>query len=310
MTNDNKTEYELFRHGIFPLIAVMMTAGWTGCSTAPPRPADWTAWQSRRVESIGGTNGWTTLVGLNWLQEGDNSAGAASSNQVVLHGDGMPEFVGSFYRHGQTVSFTADSNVDVRIDGQRIAKSELQTDDLPNPTRLQFGSVSVIAIHRGDRIGLRVRDPDSDARRHFPGLRWFAYDPHWRVAGHFVPFPQERQLRVPDVTGNTQEMMSPGSIFFDVNGAEYRLDAVQEKGEPGLFIMFHDETAGDSTYAAGRFLDVPKPDSAGRTVMDFNRAYTPPCGFTAFATCPIPPKQNWLPLAVRAGELKPNGGDH
>jgi uncharacterized protein len=290
---------------VLALFAVLILAG---CATTPP--PEWTAWRARRNESIGGTNGWTTLVGLNWLQEGDSTAGGGSSNQVVLHGDRVPEFAGNFNRHGESVSFTAASNADVRIDGRTIAKTELRTDDSPNPTRLQIGSVSVIAIHRGDRIGLRLRDPDSDARRHFQGLRWFSYDPHWRVAGHFVAFPQERQLRVLDVTGNTQEMMSPGSIFFDVNGAEYHLDAVQEKGESELFIMFHDETAGDSTYASGRFLYVAKPNSTGRTVIDFNRAFTPPCGFTAFATCPIPPKQNWLPLAVRAGELKPDGGDH
>jgi uncharacterized protein (DUF1684 family) len=300
----NRLTVRLFNR-VFMLIAALILAG---CATTPP--PEWTAWRARRNESIGGTNGWTTLVGLNWLQEGDNPAGSGSSNQVVLHGEGVPEFVGNFNRNSNSVSFTAVSNADVRIDGHVITKAELQTDDSPKPTRMQMGSLSVIAIHRGDRIGLRVRDPNSDARRHFSGLRWFPYDPHWRVAGHFVPFPQERQLRVPDVTGNTQIMTSPGSIFFDVNGAEYRLDAVQEKGEPDLFVMFHDETAGDSTYAAGRFLDVPKPDSAGRTVVDFNRAYTPPCGFTAYATCPIPPKQNWLPLAVQAGELKPEGGNH
>ena len=289
------------------LVALAMLAG---CATQAPAPADWQAWQARRTESIGGTNGWTTLVGLDWLREGDNSAGSDPTNRAVLHSASVPAHVGVFTRQGTTVTFTPAEGVDVRVEGQPIGQLELQTDASQHPTKLQIGPVSVVAIQRGDRLGLRVRDPNAAARREFKGLRWFPYDPAWRLTGHFVPFAQSQTLRVPDVTGNTQEFACPGAIGFTVHGTEYRLDVADEPGEDDYFILFRDQTTGHSTYAAGRFLYVAKPDAAGKVLIDFNRAFTPPCGFTHFATCPLPPRQNTLALAVRAGERKPVGSGH
>jgi len=281
-----------------------------GCATQAPVPADWLAWQKSRTESIGGTNGWTTLIGLDWLREGDNSAGSDPTNQAVVNSTSVPANIGVFTRQGMGVTFTPAQGVDVRVKGQPIGKLELQTDASPNPTKLQIGPVSVVVIQRGDRLGLRVRDPNAPARREFKGLRWFPYDPAWRLTGHFAPFDHSQTLRVPDVTGNTQEFASPGAIVFNVHGVEYRLDVAEESGEAEYFILFRDQTTGHSTYAAGRFLYVPKPDATGNLIIDFNRAFTPPCGFTHFATCPLPPRQNTLALAVRAGERKPVGAGH
>jgi uncharacterized protein (DUF1684 family) len=281
-----------------------------GCSTLSPAPADWLAWRAFRAESIGGTNGWTTLVGLHWLREGENSAGADPTNQSVIRATGVPGFIGVFTRQGTIVSFATAEGVDVRVDGRRIERIDLQSDAVTNPTKLQLGPVSIIAIERGERMGLRVRDPNSVARQNFKGLHCFPYDPAWRVEGRFVRVPGERKLRVPDVTGAVQEFPSPGSLVFTIRGVEYRLDVAVEPDEPDYFILFHDKTAGDTTYGSGRFLYVEKPGPGGHVVIDFNRAYTPPCGFTDFATCPLPPRQNWLPFAVRAGELKPAGSHH
>jgi len=278
-----------------------------GCTTAPPVPADWAAWQTKRTESIGGTNGWTTLIGLHWLKEGSNSAGSAATNQIVLQSDRVPASIGTFTRSGNSVTFTAAPNTDVRVHGEKVSRMELKTDAQPVPTRLQIGTVSMVTIQRGDRLGLRVRDPESAARREFKGLRWFPYDPAWRLAGQFVPFVVPEKLRVPDVTGATQEFDCPGGIVFLAQGSEQRLLVVEEPGESEFFVMFKDQTSGVSTYPAGRFLYVSKPDAAGRVIIDFNRAYTPPCGFTVFATCPLPPRPNWLPLSVKAGELRPDG---
>ena len=288
-----------------PFIVLLLVA--IGCATTPPPPTDWVAWQARRTESIGGPNGWTTLVGLHWLNEGDNSAGRAAINQVVLASDGVPAFVGTFTRKGDSVTFTAAPNADVRVQGKKVSRIELTTDAQPDPTQLQVGLVSIVVIQRADRVGLRVRDPDSPARREFKGLRWFPYNPGWRLEGKFVPFTSPEKLRVPDVTGGTQEFDCPGVIVFSAQGAEHQLSVAKEAGESDFFVMFRDETSGRSTYAAGRFLYVSKPDAGGNVIIDFNRAYTPPCGFTAFATCPLPPQQNWLRLAVEAGELNPIG---
>src|SRR5262249_1405999 len=130
--------------------------------------------------------------------------------------------------------------------------------------------------------------------------------PQWRFVGRFEPFRPVRTMRVPDIIGIIEEFASPGDVLFEVHGKEYRLDVAEEPGEEDYFIMFSDQTAGKSTYPSGRFLYVHKPDAQGRTVIDFNQAYTPPCGFTAFATCPLPPRKNMLPLAIEAGETKPS----
>ena len=291
------------RHLSLAVLAVLAAS----CATLPPAPADWVAWQAKRTESIGGTNGWTTLIGLHWLKEGDNSAGSVATNDVVLQSNRVPAAVGTFTRNGNSVTFTAAPDAGVRVQGEKVSRIELKTDAQPDPTRLQIGAVSIVAIQRGDRLGLRVRDPESAVRREFKGLHWFPYNPTWRLEGRFVPFAASEKLRVPDVTGAIQEFDCPGVIVFSAQGAEHRLVVAEETGESDFFVMFHDQTSGVTTYPAGRFLSVSKPVAAGRVVIDFNRAYTPPCGFTAFATCPIPPKQNWLKLAIKAGELTPAG---
>ncbi len=280
---------------------------WCGCSTPKPAsaPQEWIAWQGRRAESVAGTNGWTTLIGLHWLYEGENSAGSAPTNDAILRADRLPIHLGVFSRRGTNVAFTAATDADVRISGEHVERVNLVTDASTNATRLQIGSVSIVVIQRGDRIGLRVRDSESAARRHFKGLRYFAYDRNWRLEGRFSPFREVRKLHVPDVTGSFQDFTSPGEIIFDAGGAERRLAVAVEPETPDFFVMFHDETAGDTTYPAGRFLYVEKPTNGDRVIIDFNRAYTPPCGFTEFATCPLPPRQNWLPFPIKAGELAP-----
>jgi uncharacterized protein (DUF1684 family) len=191
-----------------------------------------------------------------------------------------------------------------------VREANLVSDALPNPTRLEIGTVSIIAIQRGDRMGLRIRDSEAPARREFSWLHYFPYDPDWRLEGRFVRFEQPRKLRVPDVTGAFQEFESPGQVVFRAGGTERRLTVAIEPDVPDFFIMFHDETAGQSTYPAGRFLYVQQPADGERVTIDFNRAYTPPCGFTRFATCPLPPKENWLPIPIRAGELAPPNAHH
>jgi hypothetical protein len=183
----------------------------------------------------------------------------------------------------------------------------MHNDTEPVPTRLQIGNLTIVVIARGERLGLRVRDPEAPARVHFKGLTCFPYDPEWRVEGRLERFAEPKTLRVPDITGETQEFKSPGELVFTREHKEFRLQIAEEPGVSQYFIMFRDLTSGQRTYPSGRFLYVERADPAGHVVIDFNRAYTPPCGFTAFATCPLPPRQNWLPFAVQAGELKPAG---
>jgi uncharacterized protein (DUF1684 family) len=275
--------------------------------TPASAPADWLAWQAKRRESIAGTNGWATLVGLHWLAEGPNYAGSDPTNNAVLPVGRAPAAVGTFTRDGQSVTFAAAPGVSATANGQKVITVLMRSDAEPDPMRLQIGELSILVIARGDRLGLRVRDPQSPARLHFSGLKYFPYNPAWRLQGRLERFPQPQTLRVADVLGGTQVFGSPGELVFTHEGKEYRLAIAEEPGVDDYFIIFRDLTAGAATYPSGRFLYVAKADSEGHVTIDFNRAYTPPCAFTAFATCPLPPGQNWLPFPVEAGELKPAG---
>lgn len=291
---------------LFGLVLCLWAAG---CATKSPvvsgtaLPPDWLAWQAKRRESIAGTNGWTTLILRHWLAEGRNFVGSDPTNHAVLPRRRAAARIGTFVRQGSIVRFEAVPGVLATIDGRPVQSAELKSDTNAAPTKLLIGPLSFVLIERGERLGLRVRDPEAPARVQFAGLKYFPYDPAWRIVGRFEAASFVRTLRVPDILGGTQEYPSPGAIVFTYAGAEHRLDVLEETGEPDYFVIFHDETAGKTTYGSGRFLYVAKPDAQGRVTVDFNRAYTPPCGFTRFATCPLPPRQNWLPFAVRAGEL-------
>ena len=268
-------------------------------------PAAWIAWQKARHESIAGTNGWTTLISRYWLPEGKTYVGTDPTNQLVLPVGRAAGSVGVFSRNGKSVRFEASLKVIATVDRLAVRELEMKTDATENPTKLIIGPLSFVIIERDERLGVRVKDPESPARLHFVGLTYFPYAAKWRIEGRFEAFPTIRTIRVPDASGGLQKLSSPGALVFAHAGQEYRLDVVEEPGEEDYFLIFTDRTAGDSTYAAGRFLYVARPDGAGRVAIDFNRAFTPPCGFTPFATCPRPPQQNWLPFPISAGERMP-----
>lgn len=268
-------------------------------------PPDWIQWQHERHESIAGTNGWMTLISLYWLPEGVTSAGSDPTNQLTLPAGRVPGFVGTFSRQKGSVRFVAAPGVVATSDETAIHETEMRSDAATHPSTLKIGALTCAIIERGGRFGVRVRDPDSPARLHFAGLRYFPYDQSWRIEGRFAAFPFRHTLRVPDASGGMQELISPGALVFSHGGKQFRLDVVDEGANEVYFVIFTDRTAGDSTYEAGRFLYVVRPDVLGRVTINFNRSFTPPCGFTPFATCPRPPQQNWLPIAVTAGERKP-----
>lgn len=270
-------------------------------------PPDWMAWQAKRHHSIAGTNGWLTLAGLHWLQEGDNFVGAHPTNQVVLPPGKAPNRVGVLTRSGKLVRFRAEPGSGVTVSNTPVSDIDLVSDAHETPTRLNVAGLTFWMLDRGERMGVRVRDPDSAARREFGGLTCFPYDVRWRVEGRFEPYLEPKITRVQDVTGGVQEMRAVGDLVFERRGVVHRLQAVEEPGEDDLFVIFRDRTAGESTYGSGRYLYVARPTSGDRVILDFNRAYTPPCGFTPYATCPLPPRQNWLPISIRAGERAPSG---
>ena len=267
-------------------------------------------WQSRRLKKLLAEDGWTTLVGLYWLEPGENSFGRAADNRIVLDYPSLPEQIGTFQVAGREVRFMAAPDAKVFHQGRPVsAIGPLADDSAGAPTVLAVGNLSFYLIERSSRLGIRVKDSRAEARVHFRGLEYFPVDPKWRIAARFEPYSPARKIPITTVLGMQEEMPAPGALVFEVDGMAYRLDAVLEAGERDWFVMFADATNGKQSYGAGRFLYVAPPAN-GETVIDFNKSYTPPCAFSAFATCPLPPPQNRLPIAVTAGELKYAGSDH
>ncbi len=267
-------------------------------------------WQSRRLRNLTAEDGWTTLVGLFWLEEGENSFGRAASNHIVMDYPGLPQQVGTFRVRGAQVDFSAAPDAAVMHAGRPVSSLGPLIDDVGGtPTLLKTGSMSFHLLERSGRFGIRVRDSAAVARVHFQGLKYFPIDEKWRLAARFEPYQPVKTVSIVTVLDMQEEMQSPGTLVFEFDGREHRLEAVLESGTTDYFVMFTDLTNGQQTYAAGRCLYV-SPPVGGATVIDFNKAYNPPCCFSAFATCSLPQLQNRLPLAVRAGELKYAGAGH
>ena len=261
-------------------------------------------WRAQRVAALTSDDGWLTLTGLFWLKDGDNSFGRGAGNTLVLDNPALAEHCGTFTVSGHTVRFTAAPDGGVTHDGQPVGVLELSADTSGNPTVLASGTLRFFVIERAGNLGVRVRDLNNPHRTEFQGLSYFPVSTAWVFEARFEPYQPARHIRIINILGMEQEYESPGAVVFVKDGREWRLDAVlEEPGDRELFIMFADATSGHETYGAGRFLYVPLP-SAGRTWLDFNKAYNPPCALNDFATCPLPPQQNHLKLRVEAGEKR------
>jgi uncharacterized protein len=280
--------------------------------TAPP-PADTAAvvqstaaWHAQRERRLASEDGWLTLVALLWLKEGDNVAGSASTATILFPAK-APARLGTFHRAGRAVTFQPEPGVVVTREGQPFAGGPLKSDANGEPDVLEAGGLRFFLIERGERVGLRVKDPDAPKRRDFHGIPSYPADPRWRIDARWELAPPGNFIPVPNVLGAVDNMAAPGTAVFSVDGKEFRLTAVLEEGESNLFFVFADATNRTETYGAGRFL-YAEPPQAGRVVLDFNRAYNPPCAFSPYATCPLPPKQNRLSVPIPAGEKRI--GDH
>jgi uncharacterized protein len=265
--------------------------------------------RQERNDGLKKPESWLSLVGLFWLQEGDNRFGSGAENRVIFPEGSAPEVAGNLVRHGDKVSVEAAAGAGLTSDGKPVTRMALAADsDKDGPTRLELGSLRFYAIRRGDRLGVRVKDTNSPLLKNFQSLDTYPTRADWRFEARFEPYDPVKKVQVPNVLGQIDDVASAGAVVFEVAGKTYRLDGLGEPGE-GLSLIFADDTNGGETYGAGRFLDTDPPKD-GKVVVDFNKAYNPPCAFTAFATCPLPPKQNRLALRVEAGEKKFAGGPH
>ncbi|HXI57461.1 MAG TPA: DUF1684 domain-containing protein [Polyangia bacterium] len=256
--------------------------------------------RERRLRS---ERGWLTLVGLFWLADGPNRFGSDPRAEIVLPAGSAPAQAGTVTLRDGGVSLRVADGVAATINGKAVTTAELRPDDPGPPDVVMIGSVSMQVIKRSGRLGIRLKDSNSPARRQFAGLRWFPVNASYRVTARFVPHEHPVSITVPSAVGPAQTLSSPGAAVFTIEGHQLRLDAVMEEpSSTELFFIFRDKTTGSETYGAGRFLYTPLPRD-GQVVLDFNKAFSPPCAFTVYATCPLPPPQNRLPIRIPAGEL-------
>jgi uncharacterized protein (DUF1684 family) len=257
-------------------------------------------WRQEREASLQKDDGWLTVAGLFWLKEGENRAGAAAANQIVLPPRSAPERAGTFVLRGGKTTFTAERGANVTSGAKPVQSLEMRP-DTPGPADIiAVGDLTMHVIKRGSRYGIRLRDKNSSFRREFKGLRWFPVDEAWRIQAKFVPYNPPKQIPVLNIIGDTERETCPGYLAFRIGGKEYRLEPIAEDNR--LFIIFRDLTSGKETYPSGRFLYADAPRD-GQVVLDFNKAYNPPCAFTPYATCPLPPRKNRLQVRIPAGEL-------
>ena len=258
-------------------------------------------WRQERESALRSENGWLTVAGLFWLKEGSNTVGTDLDNNFVLPKGSTPGKVGVFEFHDGRTTFRAAPGVRVTVNGKPAETAELKPDTSGSPDVLRIRALTMYVIQRGDRYGIRLKDRNSEALREFTGTKWYPVKRQYRIIAKFVPYNPPRKIAVPNILGQIDEEPAPGYALFTLQGHQYRLVPIKE-GDV-LFFIFRDQTSGKETYPAGRFLyaDLPKN---GTVVLDFNRAVNPPCAFTPYATCPLPPRPNRLPIAVEAGEMR------
>ena len=234
--------------------------------------AGYPEWRASYEASLKAPDGWLSVAGLQWLNEGENTVDLTNQKQIALR----------LYQGKVTYE-----------------KRQLKSDATDHPDVLKFGEVSLTVIERGGKFGVRLRDPNAETRRNFTGCKWFPADAAWRIQAKWVAYPKPKTIAITNILGMTDQEPSPGYAEFTLQGKTMRLEPVLEDGE--LFFMFKDATSARTTYGAGRFLYAALPKGT-EVDLDFNKATNPPCAFTAFATCPLPPKQNILAVAIEAGE--------
>lgn len=260
-------------------------------------------WKAKRLANLKSEDGWLTLIGLFWLKEGENRFGSDPTGEIVLPDGKAPAKAGTLRLASGKVTLEANPDAKITTNGQPVNTLELKSDDDDGgPTVLEMGSLSFHVVKRGERLGLRVKDRENPARAEFKGTEYYPADKKWVVNARFEPYQPPKQVPILNVLGMETEETSPGQLAFEVDGHPYKLEALKEKGEEQFFIIFADQTSGKETYGAGRYMYADPPGADGVVRLDFNKAYSPPCAFTKYATCPLPPAQNRLPLRVEAGE--------
>lgn len=293
------------------VVPAVLTALLFGAGNDAAWQSELLAWRAKRATGLQAPEGWLSLVGLDWLKDGDNSFGAADDNRFQIPGN-VPAHLGVVRLEKAGLHLIAPAGgfpKELLVDGQPATEQSLFADDGAKPSKLSIGTITIIVIHRDDRYALRIKDAHAPTRTQFHGLKWYAPNPAYRMQAKWVPYNPPKILDIPTILGTVSKLPAPGAAEFTIEGKAWRLEPVlEEPDSKELFFILRDTTSKTTTYGAGRFLYTDLPDhgltQAGELELDFNRLINPPCAFTAFATCPLPPKQNRLPVAIPAGEQR------
>jgi uncharacterized protein len=264
-------------------------------------------WDQHRLERLKADDGWLNLVGRTWLKPGENKFGSAKDNEVLIESDKVPAYMGVFIFEDSTVTMRVNDGVEILYNGNPVKEMKMIGDESKDMTVFQYGPIKWNLIIRDTLYGIRFRDLESEFVKSFKGIERFPVNDDWRIEAKYEAYDPPKKIYVPNILGQIDEESSPCAVLFSKNNQSYKLDAIDE-GER-LWFIFADETSGEETYGGGRFLYTDKADSNGIVIVDFNKAYDPPCVLTKYATCPMPPKQNYLALRITAGE-KMYGENH
>ena len=264
-------------------------------------------WDAERIAALKQPDGWLNLEGLFWLKKGVNSFGSSKENELVYDNAAFPKHLGDFiYEDGKVYWKDAATEKITIKDNTGLVVANAETLNLLTATEgnyiSQWKDFLWVVIKREDKVGVRFRNLKAKTLLEFKGIERFPVDPKWRVKAKVIP-QNQNPLMIMNVLGQNTAQKHGGQLVFEIEGKTYRLDAIDEGGVR-LFVTFADATSGKTTYGSGRFIELDKPDADGYTYIDFNKAYNPPCAFTEFATCPLPPPQNRLSIAIPAGEKK------
>jgi len=254
-------------------------------------------WKAEQTKDLKAN--WLSLAGLFWLKPGANTFGSAADNAIVFPKG--PAHAGEFDLQGQEVTLRLNPGTQATIAGKAVTTAKLDPDTSEHVTRVDMGTLRFHVIIRGQHVGIRLRDTDSATARNFKGIVFYPLDLNYRVTATWTPSAGNKAIEIPNVLGEVTSEVSPGTVTFKLNGVELTLTALGGDAKNGLFFVFTDRTAKTDTYPGGRFLET-EPVTDGKVVLDFNRAYNPPCAVTPYATCPLAPKENRLAVAIPVGE--------
>ena len=288
------------------LVLIFLTASiifFISCSQKPTvdpeHLKDVEEWHKKRIARLHEETGWLNLAGLFWLKEGENKFGSAKDNDIIFPSGS--EHIGSLFLKDSVVTIKVNPGVEVLHNGNLVTEMILKDDFADSTTVLQLGSLRWNIIKRTKGYAIRLRDLNAELLKTFTDIERYPVSDEWKIKAKFEKYDPPKKIIIPDIVGTVDTEKSPGAAVFTKDDKTYKMDALDAGGNR-IWFIFADETSGKETYGAGRFLYTDKPDSNGIVILDYNKAYNPPCVFTKFATCPLPPKDNYLKLEITAGE--------